>query len=160
MTDAETQDLIETTEEVVSEEVHMPSPTEALMAVTTSLNDMNERIAAIEAVISKAAEYESTIEELSEKVKTLTEANESLTEEKAASDEEARINAEVAKRVAELAETIPDEVAPERKTVIHTDEEPTAPTRQPLDPAMRVTPGLKGLSDWLEAQLVARGGIQ
>jgi len=166
MTD-ETEEILikEVMEHPEGQDVSMPSPTEALMAVTTAIGELSARMNDIESQFNKTVTQDEEISELEAQNATLTELVGDLTAAKEVADEEANIANQVAERVAELAKNFPQTVEvtvePTQKSVKGTVEEPTTPDRRANihDPSIHVSPGMKGLSDWLEQQLVSRGGL-
>ena len=165
------EEIAETTEEVVESNVpvveevktteteNLPSPTEVMMAVAASLSNIEQRLASVETFMANF----NNEEELKSVIATHESTIETLTAEKAKSEEELRIAAEVESRVKAALANMPEptptptpEAVVERKTTVESVKE--APTRAPLDPAIKVSPGMNGLASWLEGRLSNRGG--
>ena len=129
------------------------------MAVAASLSNIEQRLASVETFMANF----NNEEELKSVIATHESTIETLTAEKAKSEEELRIAAEVESRVKAALANMPEptptptpEAVVERKTTVESVKE--APTRAPLDPAIKVSPGMNGLASWLEGRLSNRGG--
>ena len=145
--------------------IEMPSPTEALMAVTTAIGEMNARMAQIESALDEKTAMVAKMADLEVQVSELAESKATLESEKSTAEAKLALEIMVAERVAEIVKDIPQTVEvgvePSQKSVkVSEIAKPVNNNKNIHDPSITVTPGMAGLSSWLEQQLVARGGLQ